>query len=556
MSVSATTWHRLEPRVRGTDPAAGLAAPAHDPLWLLGRQWQFGELLGEDAAFPVAVRVDTAEFPLSRFAAPVGDAQDYDGTVPLEVAVEREPALAPPLRLRLEAWTRIRSLLEGSGHGDRVAGLAAAHPLPPPRVPEDPSDARLRLLAGDSAADGSSVAAALAADRAGLPAALVNEFLDWHDAVTVTSAVDCWVTDRLEHRFRVSAATPDGEVVLAAESFSGGRLDWYDVDLDEDADHALSAPATFAAPTVTHLLPTRVAFPGMPAERFWELEDAAVDLGSVTASATDLGRLLAVEFATVFGNDWWSVPVPAHFGSLVSVRSLVVRDSFGESVLIEPTQDAAGRRAAAPWRMFCQSTVDTHVGSGAAPPLLFLPPVVVGALDGEPIEEVRLLRDEMANLGWAVERVVEGADGRPRDRSVEYGTRLTAAPEPEIASPADLVYVLQTAVPEHWIPLVPVRDPASPTADSPVVLQRGSLLTQDGTMRPITAQGTILEPGRSPWYLREEELSRAGVTIRRVPAIARWTDGTPYTWVSRRVSSGRGEGSSGLRFDIAVPPTP
>ena len=48
----------------------------------------------------------------------------------------------------------------------------------------------------------------------------------------------------------------------------------------------------------------------MPAERFWELEDSAVDLGAVSAAAEDLGRLLTVEFATVFGNDWWSVPVP------------------------------------------------------------------------------------------------------------------------------------------------------------------------------------------------------------------------------------------------------
>lgn len=557
MSVSTTTWHRLEPRVRGTDPAVGLSAPAHDPLWLLGRQWQLGELLGEDAAFPVAVRVDTAEFPLSRFAAVDGDPQDYDGSrLPLEVAVEREPTVTPSLRLRLDAWSRIRALLERSGRGSQVAAMAADHPLPLPRVPEDPSDARLRLLAGGSAADGAAVAATLAADPGDLPEALVSEFLDWYDASISTNGQDCWVTDRLEHRFRVSTATTDGEVVLAADSFPGGRLDWYDVDLDDDPDHAMSAPTAAPRSVVTHLLPSRVTFPGMPAERFWELEDATVDLGSVTASATDLGRLLAVEFATVFGNDWWSVPVPARFGSLISVRSLVVRDSFGDSVLIEPTDRAVGARATAPWRMFCQTTADPAAGSGAAPALLFLPPVVAGALDGDPIEEVRLLRDEMANLAWAVERVVEGADGRPRDRSVEYGTRLTAAPTPEIASPADLVYVLQTVVPEHWIPLVPVRDPAHRDVDSAVVLQRGSLLTQDGTMRPITAQGTLLEPDRSPWYFHEEEVPHSGLRVQRVPSVARWFDGSVFSWVSRRVTSGRGEGSSGLRFDIAVPPSP
>jgi hypothetical protein len=58
--TSTTTWHRLEPRLRGADPAEGLRAAVHDPLWFLGRQWQVGELLGEDTASPVAVRVDTA----------------------------------------------------------------------------------------------------------------------------------------------------------------------------------------------------------------------------------------------------------------------------------------------------------------------------------------------------------------------------------------------------------------------------------------------------------------------------------------------------------------
>ena len=84
--------------------------------------------------------------------------------------------------------------------------------------------------------------------------------------------------------------------------------------------------------------------------------------------------------------------------------------------------------------MFCQSTVDAHAGSGAAPPLLFLPPVVAGALDGEPIEEVQLLRDEMANLAWAVERVVEGADGqaaRPECRVRHWAHSRTRAGDRE-----------------------------------------------------------------------------------------------------------------------------
>ena len=548
MTIVTTTWHRLEPRVRGQDPSAGLRAAVHDPLWLLGRQWQVGELLGEDAAFPVSVHVETVEQRLTRWRPAAGDAVDYDArVVPLEVMVEREPTVPPSLRQRLAAWLRLVDLLDAAGLADRATALAAAHPLPAPTA-HDPAEDRLRLFAA-GAGDGVAAAEALAGDNAGLPADLVATFVAWVHAQTPAGAGDSWVTDRLEYRFSVGAHPDAGEVVLAAPEYLGGRLDWYDVDVDDDQTHALGAPAQNLEPAKANLLPTRVTFPGMPAERFWELEDAAVDLGAVSASVEDLGRLITVEFATVFGNDWWSVPVPARFGSLIGVRELVVRDTFGDHMLIEPAEPTMA--AAAPWRMFRLTDATLAAGSGPAPALLLLAPVVVGALDGDPIEDLLLLRDEMANMAWGVERVVEGADGRPRDRSVEYASRLSAAGPPELDSPADLVYVLQTMVPEHWIPLVPVLDPVDRKV---VVLQRGTLLTQDGNARPITAQGVLLEPQVSPWYFHEEEVPREGLRVRRVPSIARWLDGTPYAWTSRRVTAGRGEGSSGLQFDIAVPP--
>jgi hypothetical protein len=557
MTITTTTWHRLEPRVRGGDPAIGLRAAIHDPLWLLGRQWQMGELLGEDAAFPVAVRVETDESPLTRFRPgnAGGKPVDYDpSAIPLEVIVEREPPSTPTLRLRLDAWSRLRSLLAAAGQAGLAAVLAAAHPLPAPLVAIDAADARLRLLAGPGAGDGLAIAAALASDPGAVPADVVSAFLAWVQAQSPAGAGDCWLTDRLEYRFAVAGSVAAGEVTLAAPEYTGGRLEWQDLDIDGDPTHALHAPAAPPTSTVVHLLPTRVSFPGMPAERFWEFEDATVNFGAVSAAAEDLGRLIAVEFATVFGNDWWQVPVPARFGSLIGVRSLVVRDSFGENILIEPTDTAAAARASAPWRIFRQTDAQLTAGAGPAPALLLLAPVIAGALEGDAIEQVLLLRDEMANLAWAVERIVEGADGRPRNRSIEYGSRLTAAPPPALASPADLVYVLQTAVPEHWIPLVPVRDPANPVATAAIVLQRGSLLTQDGSMRPISAQGVLLEPQISPWYFHEEEVPSAGLRITRLPSVARWLDGTPYAWISRRVNAGSGEGSSGLQFDIAVRP--
>ena len=57
MPASITTWSRLEPLDQSADLTTSLAAPIADPLWLLHRQWQLGELEGNDAGTPIAVTV-------------------------------------------------------------------------------------------------------------------------------------------------------------------------------------------------------------------------------------------------------------------------------------------------------------------------------------------------------------------------------------------------------------------------------------------------------------------------------------------------------------------
>ena len=69
-------WNRLEPHPRTDDQsaavAAGLEARVRDPLWLLGRQWQFREFEGEDTGSPITVRLQYASTHLSRWAPRVG----------------------------------------------------------------------------------------------------------------------------------------------------------------------------------------------------------------------------------------------------------------------------------------------------------------------------------------------------------------------------------------------------------------------------------------------------------------------------------------------------
>ena len=55
--------------------------------------------------------------------------------------------------------------------------------------------------------------------------------------------------------------------------------------------------------------------------------------------------------------------------------------------------------------------------------------------------------------------------------------------------------------------------------------------------------------------MAEEEVSRAGIVVSRAYSYSRWLGGAGFLWLGRAKRSGRGEGSSGLRYDSADPPS-
>src|SRR5687768_12490346 len=65
---AVTTWHRLEVRARQEEFDRSLLAEVRDPLWMLCRQWQFGEFKGEDGGSAVQARVQVETTRLNRFA--------------------------------------------------------------------------------------------------------------------------------------------------------------------------------------------------------------------------------------------------------------------------------------------------------------------------------------------------------------------------------------------------------------------------------------------------------------------------------------------------------
>jgi hypothetical protein len=576
-------WNRLEPHPRTDDQTAavagGLEARVHDPLWLLGRQWQFREFEGEDTGSPVAVRMQYATTHLSCWAPGITGTTSRPWSPaeePLETLIEREAQPTVGLRAAAEAGMHFLAMLDEAKtpNARNAYGSAYAFAAFATSDPADTEADRLAVLLAKRAIDGVRLAAALtpallpAAGAPALPAtppvdAAERErvltagqaWLMWYRTeIAPISATDMWIPERLEYRFSLGAATPLGgpETVLAAMDYRGDGLEWYD--FVHQPNRTIGVKPEDAPLQSWAGLPAPITFRGMPASRWWEFEDASVDFGAVDTAPDDIGRLLVTEFATVFGNDWYIIPVALPVGSLTSVASLVVTDTFGERRLIEPTANV--RTAGGPWRMFQLSEDASGAGEKTNLEALFIAPVISSYANGRPLEEVLFVRDEMADMAWAVERIVEGPSGMPIDRTEQWNRKIadtaraqaSAAGAPSVPIAA-LRYQLATIVPDHWVPLLPVHD----GTNRGVRLQRGAMLHFDtGVPIAIEPQGQLLSSSaHMPLELYEEEVPREGRRVQRIPMLARWSGGTTAAWVGRRSRVGRGEGSSGLRYDIA-----
>jgi hypothetical protein len=606
--ASVITWTRLEPYSRSTALDAGLRADVRDPLWMLGRQWQFGELWGEDTGSPVQVALRMDCTPLTRYlpggvpaswyatstTTTVAQGQRIDLAVPLETVVERErvrneEAFAP--RLAAEAGLQFLRILAAPAL--RAAATAAVPLEIPSGATLDPDTQRflsvmagrvpdgallasvLRVVAAPSALDGfkdpykARVAGRVQAWQAWLGAlasadrdrvnGAATAFLAWYAALfsePATSAASAWIPERLEYELAVSAPALQQEVLLTSPEYAEGSLDWYS--FDTLAAGSLSAARGDLSDTDVKrervrrvVLPAPVRYPGMPGARYWEFEDARVDFGAIVTGGQQLAHLLLIEFALVSGDDWYVVPIDMPVGSVSTVRWLVVSDTFGERTLVRSAREVDRATGATGWDMF-HLAPDRRRMAGTprtVPDVFLLAPTLATSLHGTTIEEVLLLRDEMANMAWAVERVVESPLGQPFDRAEAYHRSAPlppaggdAAPAPDL--PVQYRYRLANEVPGHWLPLLPARmRPDAP----PIALLRGG-----------NPRGRILEPertaaGSNPLLIHEEELPRAGARVTREYQYTRWIDGSTHLWVGRRKRAGRGEGSSGLRFDVLEP---
>lgn len=544
--ASITYWSQLLPSPRSPSIALGLAARLRDPAWLLGRQWQLGEFDGADAGSPAFTRISSHTAKLG--SAQIGaSAVSLTDSQPLEPLVEQEP-LTPDLATRVEIGQTFEELLAKAGAPTSVRDqFRAAYPIAPADAATDAATAPFLRVCAGRAVDGAALYAAAKPAPEHLPPQpaldsnaqqvaklALSAFVTWVESTWCAignAEPAAWDATRLEYRVSVTASGPDGaSFTLSGRPDAQADLDWYAFDLASSHPPAAGPAATTPAPS-TSVIPGHVRFRGMPSARWWDFEGSKTDFGAVVPDSRDLAKLLFMDFLLLHGDDWYLTPLDVPTGSLCWIDSLIVTDVFGVQTTV-PRADATP--ASARWTLF--STVDAST-NGLAPFLVVPATASAAMLAGPPLEEIHLLRDETADLAWAIEHIVEGPTGAPRPEP----------PPPSLALPADapspLIYQLRTPLPPSWFPMLPVA-----TAGGAVALVTS---TVDGG--PAAPSGRIVTRLSAPGFqLPDEEVPRAGARLQRLACRTRSSDGGMHLWIARRKLIGAGAASSGLRFDAAL----
>jgi hypothetical protein len=520
---AVTAYNRLEARPRAHDLTRSLRAEVRDPLWLLTRQWQMGELTAEDAGSPIDARLSTHKLGIDRVKLGAGAPQAYDDTVPLEAAIERE-AVPFTHALRVQAAQYFLKL-----HSPALRAKYLPRYLVAFRFPQNIEEQfrgqvdglNFYLATRRTCFDGEQALAAIAAatfmadvpvDAADQPSVqgYLDVFAAWLDRQytrPTAAAPAVWNSAALSYPAAIAAPADAGganggrQLVLSAPRYEGGRLDWYSFELDTaaaslpvtDATHAPAAPAD----EQMSFLPVCATFKGMPSSRFWEMEERQVNFGALDAQTTDHLLLVFAELGLVYGNDWFVVPYKLPVNTLCEVTRLVITDVFGDKLIV----GAADEGAQNDWQRWSLFNLSNRGETGSYNRQFYLPSAVGATLESDPLERVQFARDEMANMVWGVEEVIPDATGRGINGH-DAADKTGVLPEKIVDSPASIRYLLGTTVPENWIPFIPVQRPGS---SQDIAFQRAAMPQMGVPPRDvIRAKGVMLNEPALPWFVNEE----------------------------------------------------
>ena len=637
----------LESRSRKMNLTEALRFRIHDPLWMLTRQWQLGEFRGNDAGTAMSVRCRVASTPISgyRIGNSSSNVTGLTNDTPIEPMVEQINRVITPL-VRVESAAYFCKLLSGlpqKVYDALIEHLKKNYPLQnladtgrgslehdEIRSFSDSRNIRLQRFArafSAKAFDGYALYQDLAKSvqfKGGIDllkgylqlyANARSKYLTWFANRYLpksNGAASAWNQPELGYDF----AADNSVAKYLAEDYVGGRVSWYSFDVDSMKDSNASLQnRDYKRKNVDRetidSLPVLASYPGAPNKRLWQFENRDVFMGN-SREMQSKGNVAFMQFATMYGNDWMLCPLKTEIGKYIEVESIEVYDTFG---IRSDIRHRAGLKDQGPttfgqrWQMFTNTPVKVQdfdalketARFNYANGLLF-PPALVRTLEGESLEEVSLLRDEMANMIWGVETRIEDGCGSSLDakllasevgqyledeydktvekvkmsvKNVQEGDNVVT--EVESGYKSDYKYSLMNTVPLNWIPFVPQHLNSEEErakykgfqGGRETILRRGKMpYFFDGAYRAVRPLSSILEvvkdetrknpdgsPMEVPMFINEEQVQGVGTVIRKNCQRSRWLKGQTFTWMGYSKEIKHTQVVSGLEFDNLLEPT-
>ncbi len=522
MPANFNTYARLEPRPYERNFEAGFAANIYDPVWFLGRQWQMGEFQGENATSPVWVNYQINSHPIQ--AADRG----FDPTViPAEAIVESELD---------DWWTMGRRVRIGRRVAARVAlpnddTLRFYNPSPPYEHFHDQFDGlalwRRRIALGiDQVAFGAEIPA---------------------------DSIPAWSREELLYQQSNEDTFATDEHQLTVQRHRGGRMDWHSV------DSASAAQPPNALSEAREAIPTALQYPGAPHSRWWEIEDAEVDLGGYAPDSAHTPTALLTEIIFSHSDDWFLLPVTAQAGHVVVMQTLAVHDSFGRTYSSDDVDGMGavrwkGLNPPQDWTLF-QVDRRTPDEIGLPSEALLLWHVAELPLESTAIERVQFGLDEESNLLWAVERTLDGREVESRKTETPsdalHPKFNTGKPSGDARQAREYAYIPGQGMAAYWHPYEIVE-----------LVEKGGQrrleqrrLTDLSRQKPIAMpppQAEVLRPAPAEHLHRIAPLAipSNGIEVERRWQLARDMNGQPVLWIQRQRRSLMAPPARRLRFDV------
>ena len=517
MATNFATYTRLEPRPHERNLEAGFEAAIHDPVWFLGRQWQMGEHQGENASSPIWIKYNLRSRAITSID------PRFDPTImPAEAIVESEID---------DWWTMGRRVRIGKR-------LAVAHP-------ELKEQSNLLFVAPQPPYEhfqGQVDGRAVWRKR---PPGIGDD--DFGEEIPADST-PAWIDEEMLYQQSAENAFVAADQRLVVQRHRGGRMDWHSVDAVPRAE---GADATIEA---CEAIPTQLQYPGAPANRWWQIEDAEVDLGGYAPDSAHTSTALLTELIFSHSDDWFLFPVSSktghRAGHVVAIASIQVQDAFGRSYGSEETNAVGetlwqGLQAPQDWTLFKVDGV-ADGDPGLAAQELILWHVAELPLESGALERVQFGLDEESNLLWAVERTVEGREveswvvALPDDEA--HPRFNNGKPAGDARRAKEYAYVPAQGIVPFWHPYE-----ISEVDGKRRLVQRG--LVDLSRQKPAAMPAPQAEILQSKSIL-PLTIPSNGMELERRWQLARDMKGTPVLWIQRQRRTLLSPPARRLRFDV------